>query len=128
MFLTFRAELSVITVYCPLGIPYVRLSVPVKDVKTIMCPDPSPNPTPSDKNSAEIASPKFQFDVNALSQVQIEEVNKRCTFFVCDAVTTHLWIKVPIYDLDGTTEPLELLKLTKRLTMCTQCGKQSLTN
>ena len=49
------------------------------------------------------------------------------------AVTDHLWTKVrpsPTFteQPNDEVEAIELLKLSKRLVMCTECGSLSLTN
>lgn len=71
---------------------------------------------PSEDDSATNSAPNALF-LLPLEGSQFASV--KCT--ECKAVTVHEWIKVtPVPVL--TTDPMELLKLTKRLTLCTQCG------
>lgn len=59
-----------------------------------------------------------------------ESSSVKCT--KCEAITTHEWIKVQPHFNDSlepyTVDPMALLKMTKRLSMCTECGTLRLTN
>lgn len=57
----------------------------------------------------------------------VESLLAKCT--TCDKKTEKHWVKIQPEALD-TSEPypLEVLKLTKRLIMCTHCGTLQLTN
>lgn len=59
-----------------------------------------------------------------------ESVSLKCT--TCKVLTKHDFVKIqPEHvptDPEKNPSPLELLKLTKRLSMCTECGTLRLTN
>ncbi len=81
---------------------------------------------------------------NVFVDTEMSTIKKRCT--TCTkilnennegeqvvVVTDHLWTKVrPSPTLESQpgneTDAIELLKLSKRLVMCTECGTLSLTN
>lgn len=46
----------------------------------------------------------------------------------CDTVTEHTTVKITPLTINPANNPLEILKLAKRLTMCTHCGNLRLTN
>jgi hypothetical protein len=76
----------------------------------------------SDTSSAPDAM--FYLPVNLCGD-EVQSSSVKCT--VCKGSTTHHWVKVQPWP-QVEVDPMELLKLTKRFLMCTQCGTFRLTN
>lgn len=75
--------------------------------------------------------PPATFEFIIFDTRQDNYTNKKCSD--CKVVTVHMWNKVspgvtPHAPSGLHVEATDLLKLTKRLAMCTCCGKLSLTN
>lgn len=71
------------------------------------------------------------FQLPPLDEVDPPELaSVKCT--KCDAITDHEYIKIQPEFVDSTepytTDPMALLKMTKRLSICTNCGTLRLTN
>lgn len=77
----------------------------------------SQNPNPEDSNTSSAPPALFHLP-DQLGESQPASV--KCT--KCETVTPHEWIKITPAMGDVMIDPMELLKLTKRLTLCTQCG------
>lgn len=73
-------------------------------------------------DSAEIATVRFLLDLNA----NVEFLQKKCA--KCKTNTPHSWFKVGVSDIEGQTDPVELLKLYKRVVLCQNCGNITVTN
>lgn len=56
----------------------------------------------------------------------VEVANVKCT--TCGKATSQEFVKVIPLDMSLQAEPLETLKLAKRLSLCTNCGTLRLTN
>ena len=72
--------------------------------------------------SAENATVRFLFDLNA----NVEFLQKKCA--KCKTNTPHSWFRVGVNDIKGQSDPMELLKLAKRVVLCQTCGNISVTN
>lgn len=81
------------------------------------------NDSPTDTDSVEPVSQRFQFDLNGVA-IQFNTI--KCG--QCKVVTPHQWLMVPVGTLP--TEPpmdqLELNELAKRLILCQNCGTMRL--
>lgn len=77
---------------------------------------------PPDGNSAVPAMFQFPAELH-LDGPEIEYAKIKCT--TCNLVTEHEWFEVAPQPC-APVEPLELIKLRKKILLCTQCGKLSL--
>jgi ribosomal protein S27E len=75
-------------------------------------------------DSAAPATVRFLFDLDGASR--LEFLQKKCP--KCKINTPHSWFKVGVSDIEGQTDPMELLKLYKRVVLCQNCGNISVTN
>lgn len=90
-----------------------------KDVKPTM----SSTNGPTDTDSAPNVEQRFRLDVSAFDLSMVKCTN-------CKAATPTSWVEVTpnlAVGHEGEFDPLELLALRKRLTMCTNCGNLRLT-
>jgi hypothetical protein len=67
----------------------------------------------------------FQFPPMLMEDPDLGSTSTRCTEE--KVPTEHLYIKVQP-QFDGAVDPMDLLKITKRLMICTSCGNLRLTN
>lgn len=77
----------------------------------------SPLNSPTDTDSAPLATPRFYLDLNG---VPIEYNEVKCPSE--KQVTPHQWIMVRVGDAEGTSDPVELADKHKRLILCQSCG------
>lgn len=68
------------------------------------------------------------FQLPPLDEVQPPTSSSiKCT--KCEKITDHEWVKIQPHVEDlNSIEPMDLLKMTKRLSICTTCGTMRLTN
>ena len=109
--------LYVLLAYDQRGIPWHYSLTNVKGVKSTMSEQQKEN-----EDSAEIATVRFLFDLNA----NVEFLQKKCS--KCKITTPQSWFKVGVNDIEGQTDPVELLKLYKRVVLCQNCGNITVTN
>lgn len=77
-------------------------------------------PSPSELNSAEVAPPAWLLGASE----SVEYTQTKCA--KCDAPTMHQWTKIVPFAVDPSEDEFEVLvkqnQMSKRLTLCTQCG------
>lgn len=113
-------ELYVLLAYDQRGIPWYYSLTNVRYVRNIMSEVPKEN-----EDSAAPATVRYLFDLNA----NVEFLQKKCA--KCKINTPHSWFKVGVTDIgdpENPVDPLELLKLYKRVVLCQNCGNISVTN
>jgi len=94
-----------------------------------MSQNPDPTVTQSDTDSAPAVTGEWSlggFVNNPDLPHEVEVANVKCS--VCKLSTTQEFIKIVPLDMNLQVEPMEVLKLAKRLSLCTNCGTLRLTN
>lgn len=109
--------LYVLLAYDRRGIPWLYSLTNVKVVNDTMSEAQKENEV-----SAENATVRFLFDLNA----NVEFLQKKCS--KCKITTPHSWFRVGVNDIEGQSDPMELLKLAKRVVLCQTCGNITVTN
>lgn len=84
-----------------------------------MCPNSENTPSGTD------SVPDVKYLFPNVGPNAVSSLSAKCT--TCKVPTEKQWIKVTPIPM-GNPNPMEVLKLTKRLIMCTQCGTFQLTN
>ena len=74
------------------------------------------------EDSAQNVAVRYLFDLNA----SVEFLQKKCA--KCKVTTPQSWFRVGVTHIEGQTDPLELLKLAKRVVLCQKCGNITVTN
>lgn len=77
------------------------------------------NKSHTDTTSAQPVPVRYAPDAS-LSALNLTLTIKVCGN--CKELTHLLWANVGVVDTDGKTEPLDLLKKTRRISLCTACG------
>lgn len=95
-----------------------------------MCPNSNPEPSPSVGDSAPPAAGTWSLVgfVNGIKmgEVEFRPATTKCS--VCKRSTETEFITVMPNNFAADSNPMDRLKLAKRLSICTQCGNLRLTN
>lgn len=83
----------------------------------------SQNPSQEDSDTSSAQSALFSLPVPVNDGSQFASV--KCS--ECKSVTPHEWVKISPRSTFAV-DPMEILKLTKRLTLCTICGTLKVIN
>ncbi len=85
-----------------------------------MCPSEPKKTSPIVSTSAQPVPVRFQPD-ESLSRLNLTATNKVCGN--CKELSVTLWANIGVIDTGFPTgNPLDLLKLTRRVSLCTACG------